>query len=73
MKKQTTAGKCLVPDCGKIVKCRGLCHSHYNYIASMVSGGAFTWDELVARGKALSTKGGGRGQVSQWLLDGNGQ
>lgn len=48
--------KCLGPACNREGILRGLCKYDYEALATLVRGGFFTWDELIAKGWALEVK-----------------
>jgi len=49
---------CMVPDCGRAIRTRGLCAPHYAYTCHLVQSGKYTWHELVEKGKVGKTKTG---------------
>ncbi len=61
---------CLFPGCSRVAGARGLCVAHYQSARYLVIQGLVTWEQLVAQGKATSSKrrGGNRHRVSQWFL-----
>ena len=60
---------CMVPDCGRARRTRGLCGSHYAYTCLLVQSGRYTWNELVEKGKVGKTKTGkiNPHSVRNWL------
>lgn len=49
------AQPCLVPECQKEAKLRGLCPSCYQSARRLVAHGEVTWEELGRRGRARPT------------------
>lgn len=45
--------KCLHPDCDLRAAARGLCYKCYSNAKYLVNMDKTTWDDLIARGKAL--------------------
>lgn len=60
---------CLVPECGRNARTRGLCDRHYMYLCHKIKNGITTWDEVVKNGKALPRMNTRSGTQSSWLLD----
>jgi len=60
---------CLYPFCNHWVKSRGLCASHYSYMARHVKQGKITWTQAIARGKCTSAKPGRKATFQEWLND----
>lgn len=54
--KTTTTTKCLVPNCNKMAKHRGLCNSHYAYVRLLVVKKETTWQKLEEAKKILPKK-----------------
>jgi hypothetical protein len=51
---------CIIPRCGRIASCRGLCSACYRRAFLKVSFRQETWDSLRAAGLALESKPAGR-------------
>lgn len=51
--RRNNSSKCLVHDCPKICRTRGLCYSHYNGLRKRIHSGDITWEEAEAQGLLL--------------------
>lgn len=54
---KTNVGPCIFPGCGKPMRARGLCATHYDSALRLVRLGRVSWDTLVGRGKCRSVVG----------------
>ena len=63
--------KCLIPNCTRSVRSRGMCDTHYTGIAQKVAKGKFTWKQLEDAGACLPKKyrGNCAGAVTLYLKE----
>jgi len=61
-----TKPDCMRPGCDRVADSRGLCRPDYIRAAKLVRDGRTTWEDLEARGRALSK---GSGSITRWFLD----
>lgn len=47
---------CIVPDCDRTVRSRGMCDVHYTYTSVLVNRGKYTWEALEKAGRTLPKK-----------------
>jgi len=67
---QPSIDKCIIPECNKTMRTRGLCDVHYTYINGLVKKGRYTWDQLEAAGKSLPLlRPRKSGVTARWLSD----
>lgn len=48
--------RCIVHECGREERSRGLCHACYMYARRRIDNGSTTWEEMEADGRCLPTK-----------------
>lgn len=66
--------KCLNPACDRPAKTRGLCVGCYDVARGAIKSGHTTWDDLVAKGRALGPASrrfhanSKRAKAAAWLL-----
>lgn len=48
-----TKDPCLVPQCGEVPRCRGLCDYHYRYMNRLCRQGQAEEEDLIKRGLLL--------------------
>lgn len=61
--------ECLVPQCDREVRSRGLCSGHYGAARHYVARGKTTWERLEATGKSLPLRDGKNSEFGAWLFD----
>ncbi len=47
---------CLIPDCGRIYRTRGLCYRCYAALTLRIKKGELTWEQAEQQGKCLKPK-----------------
>lgn len=49
-----TSRKCVIPECKKLRKTRGLCYTHYNKLRKRILLGKLSWRDAEDRGECLA-------------------
>ncbi len=59
---------CMVPNCKRTVRSRGMCDVHYTYCAVLVKKGEYNWEQLEKDGKCLpARKRSAPSKLRTWL------